>query len=64
MGFSCPLPGRTGFNASYGTKSSDVQLTCNYPGADFDLAFTGGSGVAKPRQWIIVTLVVMMLVLI
>ena len=61
MGFSCPQPGMTGFNTSYGTKSSGGQLRCNFPGADLGLASSGGSGIRRLQQWMIVTLVVMII---
>lgn len=61
MQFGCPLPGRTGFNASYGLRSSGGQLTCNFPGAEFDQSFTGGSGTTEPRVWIMIAMVVMIL---
>ena len=40
MGFSCPRPGKLGFNQSYGLRPTAEQqlnggVTCNYPGATF-----------------------------
>lgn len=33
IGFTCPLPGRVGFNTSYAVRpSNDSTVTCNYPG--------------------------------
>jgi calcium channel MID1 len=39
MGFSCPRPGQLGFNHSYGLRQSGQQgqVTCNYPGAVYNL---------------------------
>ncbi|KAK8017629.1 calcium influx-promoting protein ehs1 [Apiospora rasikravindrae] len=38
MGFSCPLPGKLGFNTSYGVLNenntvNNTDVTCNYPGS-------------------------------
>ena len=46
MAFACPLPGRIGYNQSYGQKPKGSQaldgkitdLTCNYPGAAYYLS--------------------------
>jgi calcium channel MID1 len=61
MGFGCPRPSRTGFNASYGTRSPNGELSCNFPGAEFYPALSAGSGPATPHLWMIVSLVVMIL---
>ncbi|KAI9746559.1 MAG: stretch-activated cation channel mid1 [Claussenomyces sp. TS43310] len=42
MGFSCPVPGQLGFSHSYGLRPDGSpaqagQITCNYPGAAYDL---------------------------
>ncbi|CAK7267005.1 hypothetical protein SEPCBS119000_002319 [Sporothrix epigloea] len=53
IGFSCPRPGKWGFNTSYGTRTSaDLNgfVTCNYPGAAH--YFSGGP--AGPEQsWLV-----------
>lgn len=46
MGFTCPRPGHIAFNQSYGlmpdgTPEQKNQITCNFPGAAFDLSSTG-----------------------
>ena len=66
MGFACPLPGRTGFNESYGQKPKGSQalngqitdLTCNYPGAAYFL-----SAGRRTRPSNLITVVAMMLVM-
>lgn len=42
MSFGCPVPGQLGFNHSYGLRpdgspEQSGQITCNYPGAAYDL---------------------------
>lgn len=59
MGFACPLPGRTGFNASYGTRFPTADLSCNFPGAEFLPITSGGSLTALPPLWAVFTMVVM-----
>ncbi|KAK8909349.1 hypothetical protein QC760_002062 [Botrytis cinerea] len=44
MAFACPVPGDTGFDASYGvhrTANQSGQVTCNYPGAVHDQSIGG-----------------------
>ncbi|KAG0648593.1 Calcium influx-promoting ehs1 [Hyphodiscus hymeniophilus] len=49
MGFSCPRPGRIGYNSSYGQMPDPKipgqigQITCNYPGAAYD-QLSGAAG--------------------
>ena len=61
MGFGCPLPGRTGFNASYGTRLPNGVLSCSFPGAEFYPATSRGSRPTTPHLGMIVSLVVMIL---
>ncbi|KAL1879077.1 hypothetical protein VTK73DRAFT_7403 [Phialemonium thermophilum] len=52
MQFSCPLPGKLGFNTSYGRRTEeddDGQVTCNYPGSAHVF-----SGVGRARiSWVL-----------
>lgn len=58
LAFSCPLPRRIGFNTSYGIRSKTGNLTCNYPGANYDQV-TSGAGVVDRPLWTSVVLAVM-----
>jgi calcium channel MID1 len=54
LGFGCPQPGQLGFNHSYGLRpdGSEAQagkITCNYPGAAYDLS--AGHTIAAPLLW-------------
>jgi calcium channel MID1 len=44
MGFSCPRPGQLGFNHSYGQRQAG-NLTCNYPGALYNMNSGAAQGV-------------------
>lgn len=62
MGFTCPRPGQLGFNQSYGqmpdgSTEQRNQITCNYPGAAFDLS-SSGSPIFFPHMIWFVTLAV------
>jgi calcium channel MID1 len=63
MGFACPQPGQLGFSTSYGQmpEASDPaqnnQITCNYPGAAYDLP-SAGTRAPIPHISILFTLVV------
>jgi len=57
MGFGCPQPGQMGFNYSYGLRPNGSpeqvgQITCNYPGAAYDLS--AASILTTPFIWSIV----------
>ena len=43
MGFGCPQPGMTAFEVSYGRKSSNGELSCNYPGTPRSRPNTAGA---------------------
>lgn len=67
MGFRCPQPGQMGFNHSYGQRpngSVEQQglITCNYPGAAYDLS--GGHEAVVPFAWIMIVSFVLGYVLI
>ena len=52
MGFNCPRPNQGAFNQSYGlmpdgSPEQSGQITCNYPGAAFNLASIGSSMTAS-----------------
>jgi calcium channel MID1 len=68
LGFACPLPGRIGYNHSYGQKPQGSQalngkitdLTCNYPGAAYYLS---AGGRMMPLHLVtFVTLVIMSII--
>jgi calcium channel MID1 len=66
MGFSCPRPGRIGFNTSYGMMpdsripSQKGQITCNYPGAAVD-QLSGAAGLKSPSKVVFIALAMMSL---
>ncbi|KAI8965694.1 stretch-activated Ca2+-permeable channel component-domain-containing protein [Daldinia sp. FL1419] len=46
MGFTCPRPwNKYSFSSSYGSKSINEELSCNYPGSAH---FIGGAGMLSP----------------
>jgi len=68
LGFGCPRPGHIGFNQSYGLRPDGTpeqagQVTCNYPGAEFNL-LSGGTRMSEPHTTVVVALVVMTLMFI
>jgi calcium channel MID1 len=68
MGFSCPRPNQGAFNQSYGvmpdgTPEQSGQITCNYPGAAFDLSSIGSS-ISMQYTIMFVALAVMTLMLV
>lgn len=46
MGFSCPRPWNQGFNTSYGTRTGNGNITCNYPGSFHFFSAAAGSAVS------------------
>lgn len=57
--FACPLPGK-GLERSYGRRSGEGELPCNYLGVVYVRNGGGGGvreGMKRPR-WVCVTLVV------
>jgi calcium channel MID1 len=60
MGFSCPRPGQLGFNHSYGQRQAG-NLTCNYPGAVYNM--NGGSVRGVPFTLIVAASVLLGLLL-
>lgn len=62
LAFACPLPGRTGFNSSYGTRWSDNDMTCNIPGVSFSQPSNSGSLITAHYRWLFTSLVVAILV--
>ena len=60
MGFACPRPGHLGFNHSYGVRQAG-NLTCNYPGALYNM--NGGSVRGVPFTLIMAASVLLGLLL-
>lgn len=53
LGFTCPRPGMTGFEQSYGLRGAqdeNGEIYCNYPGsAHYISSAPGGVGVIDPK---------------
>ena len=61
MGFGCPQPGQLGFNHSYGQRQAG-NLTCNYPGALYNM--NGGSVRGVPFTLIVAATILLGLLLV